>query len=52
LLAEGSQTYLLLNTPAKSHWIIERWFDIEENPEAPGFTSPRPFPASEESAST
>jgi phage terminase large subunit len=37
LRAEGSQIYLMLNTPAKSHWIIRRWFDIEENPEAPGF---------------
>jgi phage terminase large subunit len=37
LRAAGSQIFLSLNTPAKSHWIIKRWFDIEPCPEAPGF---------------
>lgn len=41
LRAEGSQIYLLLNTPAKSHWIIKRWFDVVSCPEAPGFYSIR-----------
>lgn len=37
LRSEGSQIFLLLNTPAKNHWIIKRWFDISPSPEAPGF---------------
>ena len=28
LRAEGSQIHFSLNTPAKSHWIIKRWFNI------------------------
>jgi phage terminase large subunit len=47
LRAEGSQIYLLLNTPAKSHWIIKRWFDVVEYPEAPGFYSIRLKPGAE-----
>jgi phage terminase large subunit len=31
---------LLLNPPPKSHWIIRRWFDLD-NTEAPGFYKPR-----------
>lgn len=37
LRTEGSQIHLLLNTPAKSHWIIKRWFDVVPCPDAPGF---------------
>lgn len=37
LRAEGSRIFLLLNTPARSHWIIKRWFDIEPSAGAPGF---------------
>lgn len=37
LRAAGSQIHLMLNTPAKSHWIIKRWFDLEPVDEAPGF---------------
>ena len=37
LRTEGSQIHLLLNTPAKNHWIIRRWFDIAPCPDAPGF---------------
>lgn len=36
LRSEGSQIHLLLNTPSRSHWVIERWFNIEPS-EAPGF---------------
>jgi phage terminase large subunit len=39
LRVEGSQIYLMLNTPAKSHWIIKRWFNLTPAPEAPGFYS-------------
>lgn len=28
LRAEGSQIHLCLNTPAKSHWIVRRWFNV------------------------
>ena len=37
LRAAGSQIHMMLNTPAKSHWIIKRWFDLEPVDEAPGF---------------
>jgi phage terminase large subunit len=37
LRADGSQIFLLLNTPAKNHWIIRRWFDITPCFDAPGF---------------
>lgn len=37
LRAEGSQIHFTLNTPSKSHWIIQRWFNIIEIPEVPGF---------------
>jgi phage terminase large subunit len=37
LRAEGSQIFLLLNTPSKNHWIIKRWFDVTPCPDAPGF---------------
>jgi phage terminase large subunit len=36
LRAEGSQIHLSLNTPAKSHWIIQRWFNVIPS-ETPGF---------------
>jgi phage terminase large subunit len=32
---------LALNTPAKSHWIINRFFDLEPHPEKSGFFIPR-----------
>lgn len=32
---------LTLNTPAKSHWIIKKWFDLTPHPEAQGFYIPR-----------
>ncbi len=47
LRAEGSQIFLLLNTPARSHWIIKRWFNIEPHAEAPGFYSIRLKPEAE-----
>ncbi len=31
---------LLLNPPAKDHWIIKRWFDLEDS-EKPGFYIPK-----------
>lgn len=31
---------LLLNPPAKNHWIIKRWFDLEKS-EKPGFFIPK-----------
>jgi len=31
---------LLLNPPAKNHWILNRWFDLEDS-EQPGFYIPR-----------
>jgi hypothetical protein len=37
LRAEGSQIYLLLNTPSKNHWIIKRWFVVTPCPDASGF---------------
>lgn len=37
LRAEGSQIFMMLNTPARSHWIIRRWFDLIPVAEAPGF---------------
>ncbi len=37
LRAEGSQIHMSLNTPAKSHWIIKRWFNVFPVDEAPGF---------------
>lgn len=37
LRAEGSQIVITLNTPAKSHWIIQRWFNVIAVPDAPGF---------------
>lgn len=30
------------NPPAKSHWLIERFFDLEEHPDWPGFHIPHP----------
>lgn len=32
---------LTLNTPAKSHWIIKKWFDLTPHPEAQGFFIPK-----------
>lgn len=32
---------LLFNPPAKSHWIINRWFDLETIPGVPDFYIPR-----------
>ncbi|MBX3498116.1 MAG: phage terminase large subunit [Alphaproteobacteria bacterium] len=32
---------LTLNTPAKTHWIIKRFFDLDEPPNVPGFFVPR-----------
>lgn len=32
---------LTLNTPAKNHWILRRWFDLEPSLEAPGFYVPK-----------
>lgn len=29
-----------LNTPPKNHWILRRWFDLTEHPEARGFYIP------------
>lgn len=29
-----------LNTPPKSHWIIQKWFDLEPYPDAQGFYTP------------
>jgi phage terminase large subunit len=37
LRADGSQIYLLLNTPPKSHWVIRRWFNVVPSLDAPGF---------------
>lgn len=37
LRAEGSQIHLSLNTPAKSHWIIKRWFNLIPLDGVPGF---------------
>ena len=31
---------LTLNTPAKNHWIIKKWFNLEPHPEASGFYIP------------
>lgn len=31
---------LLLNPPPKSHWIVRRWFDLHDHPEAKGFYIP------------
>ncbi len=31
---------LTLNTPPKNHWILKKWFDLEEAPQAPGFYIP------------
>lgn len=31
---------LTLNTPAKNHWLIKRWFDLEPSVEAQGFYIP------------
>lgn len=30
-----------LNTPTRNHWILRKWFDLEESTEAPGFYIPR-----------
>ncbi len=35
------QFLFTLNTPAKSHWIIKRFFDLDPHPEVPGFYIPR-----------
>lgn len=32
---------LTLNTPAKSHWIIKKWFDLDPHEEAKGFYIPK-----------
>ena len=32
---------LTLNTPPKNHWIIQKFFDLVPNPEAPGFYIPK-----------
>ncbi len=37
LRAAGSQIHLMLNTPAKNHWIIRRWFNLIPRADAPGF---------------
>lgn len=37
LRAEGSQIFMCLNTPARSHWIIKRWFNLIPCEDAPGF---------------
>lgn len=29
-----------LNTPTRNHWILQKWFDLEESKEAPGFYIP------------
>lgn len=31
---------ILLNPPFKDHWIVQRWFDLTEHPEAKGFYVP------------
>lgn len=31
---------LLLNPPPKTHWIIERWFDLQDHPDVKGFFIP------------
>lgn len=36
LRAEGSQIHLSLNTPSRSHWIIQRWFNVTDSA-VPGF---------------
>lgn len=36
LRTAGSQIYLCLNTPSRSHWIIRRWFNVIPS-EVPGF---------------
>ena len=39
---KGKITIVLsLNTPAKSHWIIKKWFDLDPHPEAQGFYIPK-----------
>lgn len=39
---KGKITIVLsLNTPAKSHWIIKKWFDLDSHPEAEGFYIPK-----------
>lgn len=32
---------LLLNPPPKSHWIVKRWFDLENHPEVKDFYIPK-----------
>lgn len=32
---------LTLNTPTRNHWILQKWFDLEESKEAPGFYIPK-----------
>lgn len=32
---------LSLNTPPKSHWLIRKWFDLDQHPEARDFYIPR-----------
>lgn len=39
LRAAGSQIYLSLNTPPKSHWIIRRWFNVVPVEGVEGFYS-------------
>lgn len=31
---------LTLNTPAKNHWVLKRWFNLTPHPEVPGFYIP------------
>jgi phage terminase large subunit len=39
---KGTITIVLtLNTPAKSHWIMKKWFDLTQHPDAPGFYIPK-----------
>lgn len=37
LRAAGSQIHMMLNTPARNHWIVKRWFNCIPDDEAPGF---------------
>lgn len=38
---KGDITVILcMNTPPKNHWVIQKWFDLQPLPEAPGFNLP------------
>lgn len=41
---------LTLNTPAKSHWIIKRFFDLDQVPNVEGFYQPRLKPDHQKNA--